>query len=329
MSDSKPIVLVIGAGSIGTRHLEVVHGMGYPAMACDTDPAAFARINEIVPDLPTFTNLSSALAQQPDIVIVATAPGLHADHTIAAFEAGAHVLCEKPMADTVAACDRMIDAAKQSGKVLHVGFVNRYNPCITKPKRLTEEGALGMPLFASAQGGSYLTLICSRSRHQATTYAALLLDYTHQLDYIPWILDSPVCRVYAVARNRGEFELKSDPNMITMILEHESGVVSEIHLDFVRHPQTMTLSVTGDRGYMLSDLMQSTVGIGRREDESFEERTLTFERNDLFREQFANFVAATRGEPARIVDGEEGRASMRIVEAVLRSLASRTPVQIA
>jgi len=221
MSDrDKPRVLVVGMGSIGTRHLRLIDEMGFPVLGCDVDPAAFERVREVVPDLPTFDNVADALAEKPDIVVVATAPHLHAEHTVAALEAGAQVLCEKPMADKLESADRMIAAAKERNKLLAIGFMNRFHACIVRAKELVDSGQLGLPLFAGAHLASYRTLVCSRSRYQATTYGALLLDYTHQPDYVPWALGSAAMRVYAVARNRGEFELKSDPNVIAMILEH-------------------------------------------------------------------------------------------------------------
>lgn len=95
-----PRVLVIRAGSIGTRHLRVIHGRGYPVMGCDMAPTAFDAIRQSIPDLVTFTDPGQALAQQPELVVVATPHGVHADNTVAAMQAGAHVLCEKPTAHT-------------------------------------------------------------------------------------------------------------------------------------------------------------------------------------------------------------------------------------
>lgn len=318
--------LVIGAGSIGTRHLRLIHGMGFSVMGCDTEPKAFDAIRKEIPDLATFTSLAQALAQRPELVVVATPPQVHADHTVAAMEAGAHVLCEKPMADTLPNADRMIAAAKEHRKVLHIGFVNRYHPCLVRVKELVDSGRLGRVLFAQADLGSYFTLICSRSRYQATTYAALLLDYTHQLDFVPWILGAPATRLYAVGQNLGAFELKSNPSMIAMLLEHAGGPVSEIHLDYCRKPQMATLHVTGDRAYVLCDLMTAKITLGNRADDAVDSQTLTYERDDLFREQFRQFVAAAEGKPARIVSGAEGRCSLQLVERAIESMQSRSPV---
>jgi predicted dehydrogenase len=74
--------------------------------------------------------------------------------------------------------------------------------------------------------------------------------------------------------------------------------------------------------------MTSRVLIGCRGDGSAREETISIDRDELFREQFRQFLAATEGRPALIVPGQEGRRSVQIVEAVLESLQSRGPVEI-
>lgn len=327
-NNSSKRVLVIGAGSIGTRHLRVIHGLGYEVAGCDTQADAFQSIREHIANLATYNDLTKALAEKPDYVVVATPPAAHAENTVAALEAGAHVLCEKPMADTLDSCDRMISAADRCHRILHIGFTNRYHPGVRRIKDAVDSGRLGKVLFGCADVGTYFTLMCSRSRHQANLYGALLLDYTHQLDYMPWIMGSSVVRLYAVGRAFGDFELKSNPNMISMIMEHANDTVTEIHLDYCRHPQQASTAVTGDRGYIKTDFATNRVLTGSLAEGTTQEETLSFERDELFREQFRQFVAAAAGRPALIVSGTEGRRSTRLVEAALKSLQSRSPVEI-
>jgi len=328
MGSGRKRVLVIGAGSIGTRHLRVIHGLGCDVMGCDTQPGAFDAIRRDIPALPAFADLGRALAERPDIVVVATPPALHEAHARSAFRAGAHVLCEKPMADTAAACGRMIRAARAARRVLHVGFVNRYHPVLQRLKRELNAGRLGTVLFGAADLGSYVTLTCSRSRYQATVYGALLMDYTHQLDFMPWLMGSPAVRVYAVGQKKGVFEHGSNPAMIAMILEHANGTITEIHLDYCRHPQQASVSLTGDRGYLQADLATNRIDRGLRHTGAVRRWTLTVERDDLFRAQFRQVVAAAEGRPASIVSGEEGREATRLAEAALRSLRLRRPVAV-
>ena len=93
------------------------------------------------------------LVSDPDIdaVYVATPLAPHAEQTIAAAEAGKHVLCEKPMAMDTAACDRMIAAAQANRVKLGVAYYRRFYPVLLRVKELIESGQVGIPLIASLQ----------------------------------------------------------------------------------------------------------------------------------------------------------------------------------
>jgi predicted dehydrogenase len=86
-----------------------------------------------------------------DAVYVATPLEPHAEQTIAAAEAGKHVLCEKPMAMDVESCDRMIAAAKANGVQLGVAYYRRFYPVRLRMAELITSGTLGIPLQASVQ----------------------------------------------------------------------------------------------------------------------------------------------------------------------------------
>ncbi|HNW86687.1 MAG TPA: Gfo/Idh/MocA family oxidoreductase [Candidatus Limiplasma sp.] len=85
-------------------------------------------------------------AQDVDAVSVCTANDAHADITCAALAAGKHVLCEKPMATTLADCERMVVAARQSGKTLMIGQNQRLAGAHAKARELIRSGAIGTPL---------------------------------------------------------------------------------------------------------------------------------------------------------------------------------------
>ena len=83
---------------------------------------------------------------QIDAISICTANIAHADMTVAALKAGKHVLCEKPMATTLADCERMVQAARENGKVLMIGQNQRLAAAHVKAKELIEQGAIGRVL---------------------------------------------------------------------------------------------------------------------------------------------------------------------------------------
>jgi predicted dehydrogenase len=83
-----------------------------------------------------------------DAIYVATPVHLHAEQTIAAAERGKHVLCEKPMALSVADCDRMIAACRANDVKLGVAYYRHFYPVVRRVKELLDSGDLGVPVVA-------------------------------------------------------------------------------------------------------------------------------------------------------------------------------------
>lgn len=127
-----------------------------------------------------------------DIVHVLTPNDSHADISIAALEAGKHVMCEKPMAKTAADARRMVEAAKRTGKKLTIGYNNRFREDSMYLKKMCQEGKLGHIYFAKAHA----------IRRRAVPTWGVFLDEekqgggplidigTHALDLTLWMMDN-------------------------------------------------------------------------------------------------------------------------------------------
>jgi myo-inositol 2-dehydrogenase/D-chiro-inositol 1-dehydrogenase len=143
-------VALLGAGGIGMVHAQnIVRGHGSFAIdaVADPDPIALDRAGtslraECSPDWADVVASRSV-----DAVLICSASAAHAEQVVTAAESGKHVFCEKPLALTVADCDRAIDAADRAGVVLQVGFNRRFD---ANAKALKEEvltGRLGQLLL--------------------------------------------------------------------------------------------------------------------------------------------------------------------------------------
>ncbi|HXS36654.1 MAG TPA: Gfo/Idh/MocA family oxidoreductase [Flavipsychrobacter sp.] len=134
---------IVGFGNIGRRHAE--HIMQNPSTqlvaVCDKDASVQSKIPGYI---PFYTDLQEMLQQvKADMLCVCTPNYLHEPHTIAGLQAGLHTVVEKPMAMSVAECDRMIAAAEKSGKIIFAVKQNRYNPPVQALKNLIANGELG------------------------------------------------------------------------------------------------------------------------------------------------------------------------------------------
>lgn len=143
---------LIGYGLWGTHHAEAIvksPGAELAAIACQSEETA-AAARERFPDIPVHRDYRPLLADASIEAVDIVVPNhLHEEIGVAALAAGKHVLLEKPMGVSVAACDRLLDAAEASGKVLSIGHEFRLSTQWGRLKELIAEGAIGRPLYAN------------------------------------------------------------------------------------------------------------------------------------------------------------------------------------
>ena len=189
---------IIGCGFIANgKHLPSmarIEGI-QPVAFCDLLPErAQATAKKFgAPDALVCTDYHDVLARTDiDVIHVCTPNSSHAEITVAALQAGKHVMCEKPMAKTAAEAKRMLDAALASGKLLTIGYQNRFRDDSLFLKSLCERGDLGEIYFAKA--------FATRRRGVPTWGVFMdkekqgggpLIDLaTHALDLTLWMMDN-------------------------------------------------------------------------------------------------------------------------------------------
>jgi len=142
-----------------------------------------------------------ALVNDPrvDWVMVGSWNCFHAEHTLAAFRAGKHVFCEKPLATSLADCNAMARAWRRSGKMFSIGFTLRYSPHYVAIKRLLDEGTIGYPVSLefnetlSFNHGGHIMSDWRRLRR--FTGSHLLEKCCHDVDLVNWFTGSLAARV--------------------------------------------------------------------------------------------------------------------------------------
>lgn len=188
---------IIGCGGIANgKHMPAIKALGGVDMVafCDLIPekAEKAKAEYGTEDAQVFTDYKELLKLDLDAVYVCTPNRSHSFITVDALHAGKNVMCEKPMAINTAEAQKMLDAAKESGKILTIGYQNRYRPDSQYLKKECEAGTLGEVYFARA---------IALRRRAVPTWGVFLNEYeqgggplidigTHALDLTLWMMDN-------------------------------------------------------------------------------------------------------------------------------------------
>ena len=151
-SKDKLQVAFIGAGGIAAAHMRYYKEMADVEMVAAADVEAVESRCQEFEISEAYTDYRKMLRQvKPDAVSVCTPNGLHAPCTIAALNAGAHVIVEKPLAMNAREGEKMLDAARKNRKKLVIGFQHRYEPRTQFIKKAVDSGDLGKIVYGRVQ----------------------------------------------------------------------------------------------------------------------------------------------------------------------------------
>lgn len=176
---------------------------------CDTRPEKLAAVRAELPDVFLTTDYAELLAHPGiDIVSVFTPDALHADHVIAAFDAGKHVTCTKPLVITLDDGRRLLDAARRTGRRLLVGQSTRFFEPFRRQRAAYERGEIGGLELVDAQYTHRMDWFYDKSPWAATETDWVFLGLSHPLDLVRWYLGPPVAvqaygSISALARRYG------------------------------------------------------------------------------------------------------------------------------
>lgn len=267
-----------------------------------------------------YTSAEELLAdEEVNAVYVATPPNVHAELTIAAAEAGQHVLCEKPMAMTAAECEQMIQACQQHEVQLMIAYYRRFFPVVAEMKRLVEEGRIGRPLriraevsdlYAPSPDGERAWLI-----DPAVAGGGFLTDVaTHRLDLMVHFLGR--VREVAAFTDTLRFDFEVDDSS-ALILRFESGAHASAAFNWSVGASIDEFEICGTEGRLLSrNLGQGALEVfADGEHETHELPAPAITHLGLVQ----HFVHSLRTREGNALPGEEGMQATRLTEAAYRS----------
>ncbi|MDA0205796.1 MAG: Gfo/Idh/MocA family oxidoreductase [Acidobacteria bacterium] len=351
---------LVGCGKVAGIHAEALRISGASELVgvCDKDASRAQQFATKYGGAP-FTDLAALLSEaRPDAVVICTPHPLHAEATVAAAEAGAHVLVEKPMAASLEDCDRMIEATRKAGVQLGVVSQRRFYEPVTRMKAAIDAGKIGKPILGVFQMYSWRDEAYYQSDPWRGTWdgeggGVLVNQSPHQLDILQWLM-GPIEEISGYWGTLNHPSIEVDDTAVAVVrfrsgalgsiiasVSQKPGIYTKVH---IHGSNGASVGVETDHGATFVAGVSSGVAdpplndlwtIPGEEDllakfES-EDRALASDRDVMqyyHALQIDDFLTAINEGRAPAVTGEDGRIVVEMAQAIYRSQRERRPVKL-
>jgi 1,5-anhydro-D-fructose reductase (1,5-anhydro-D-mannitol-forming) len=274
----------------------------------------------------------ASLLAEPAVhaVYISTTNDLHLEQTLAAAAAGKHVLCEKPLALTVADARRMADACRAAGVVMATNHHLRNAATHRRIRELVQGGAIGRPLFARVFHAVYLPAALQGWRIQRPEAGGgVVLDITvHDADTLRFVLGAEPVEAVGMVASSGMARAGLEDGVMA-VLRFDNGVLAQLHDAFTVPHAGTGLEVHGDRGSILGRNVMTQQPIGEVVLRTAAgEQAIAVQHENLYVRGVAAFAAALRGEGQPAASAEDGVRSLAAAIAVLDACRSAGAVRV-
>ena len=252
-------ILVIGAGSIGRRHINNLNTLGYE----DID---VLDINNINLDLilkgfkinRIFNNSEEVKYNKYDIGFVLTPPIYHMDYAMSLAQEGVNLFIEKPLSHNLKNVNNLIDISEKNKLIVAVGYNLKFQNGIKKLKSSILNNEIGKIYHISARYSQYLP-DWRKNIDYSKNYTAIkklgggiLLDGSHEIDYINWLANSRIKEVKSIFGKKSNLNIDVE-DCADILLQYENNITANIHLDMIEQGYNRNCEIIGENGNLKWD----------------------------------------------------------------------------
>jgi myo-inositol 2-dehydrogenase/D-chiro-inositol 1-dehydrogenase len=316
---------VIGTGKMGADHAETISSVVAGAFVRAVADIDRKRAESVASRLSGARSIVSVeeLIQSPDInaIIIASNSDAHSEQVLASVAAGKPVLCEKPLAPTVAECEKILRAEQAVGqRLLQVGFMRRFDPAYAELQQQLASGSIGSPLLAHCAHRNF-GVPC-----RWTAVDTIVSSAVHEFDVMPWLFGREVVGVNWYSSI--PFASGSLPDPQVIVLELAGGPLVVLEVTMNSYGYEIRCEIVGDKGTIELAVNARTVRRTRLQVSEVLPEDFRMRFADAYRIELQSWVNAIQrwrsdpsdGEPISGADAWDGYRAAVITEAVVASM---------
>jgi UDP-N-acetylglucosamine 3-dehydrogenase len=305
---------VIGTGAMGINHIRNYYEMDGVELVGISDIDE-QRVNSLAGTYETkaFTDYNELLKEELDAVSIVVPTKLHKQVCLDALAAGSNVLVEKPIADSPENADVMIQAAKDAGKALMVGHIERFNPAVVKLKEIIDGGLLGKIVsISTTRVGPYNPRIRD---------VGVILDIgVHDIDIISHLYDREVKKVHAIAGA----DIHPFEDHASIHLRFDNDLTGLVDTNWLTPHKVRSLTAVGLEGVAYLDYLKQTVEL---HDHDWI-REAKVEPSEPLKNELEHFITCVRSGEMPCPNGENGKHALEVCMAAIDSYKEERTVHL-
>jgi predicted dehydrogenase len=278
-------ILIVGAGSIGKRHLKNLYSLGYKNLFVFRHNSNEKLIIDNI-EFPVINDWKTLKKNQFFAIFICTPTVFHLDQALNSLKLNAHVFIEKPLASSIKGLSKFKKIISKTEKTVFIAYMLRFHPLIMKIKGFVEAGDFGNLISFTTKWGEYLPNWHPWEDYSAS-YASrndlgggVALTLSHDIDIVNWITGSPLVKSYHIKNFRSSLKIDVEGG-IDILYQYENGVTGHSHLNYYSKNNERYMEFIFESANVRFDYYNSTLTIdaqGLRETQKAE----NFDRNQLF-----------------------------------------------
>lgn len=317
MTGESQSILIIGAGSIGERHIRNLISLGHKNIFVYRQRNLPLRTIERE-QVTVLTEWATVEQLSPQVVFITSPTSFHLQQAIACAKLGAHLFIEKPLASELDdnAINQLQKILVEQGKHLQIGYMMRYYPLLRQVRQAVIDGRYGQLISFHSHWGEYLPDWHPWEDYR-TSYAArkdlgggVALTLSHDLDVALWITGSPLKAYQMLKSHKNSLDIDVE-GAADILFHFEDETIGHVHLNFVQRNPERYYEYRFDQATIRVNFFEHSFTIYQGKEKRVE-KLEGYDRNDLFLAQTIDFLQSIE-KPDQAYNEEQLFTSRKIL----------------
>jgi len=327
-------ILIVGLGSIGLKHLRIAREI-FPKSRIAV--LRHKEINEIPEGADeVFFDISHALNFHPQIAIICSPASTHVEISRALVEQGIHILIEKPISNKQKGLEELKCKAVENNCVLVVGYNLRFLPSLRKFKDLIDKNFIGDSYSVRSEVGQYLpnwreTDYRKTVSAQKNLGGGVLLELSHELDYLRWIFGE-VESVQAQLSRQSKLDIDVEDTahiILKFKKKNNANLIASLNLDFIRHDKVRMCHVIGDKGSLRWNGLTENIDLFESDKSEWKNvYKYKADQDESYKNEWLHFIECINKKDSSNISIQDGIKVLDIIESIKIASSSGTKVKV-